>query len=97
MDYDQKSLDEIQQFFADEHFTVLTAHDGTQALEMFDTKSPDLVLTSALLPKLNGFELCKKITSGEVPERSHNRMWGCRFLGEAARQMANAKSDQKLV
>jgi|SRR5437867_4876095 len=68
VDYDQKSLDEIQQFFADEHFTVLTAHDGTQALEMFDTKSPDLVLTSALLPKLNGFELCKKITSGEHGE-----------------------------
>src|SRR6266480_4936433 len=68
VDYEQKSLDEIQQFLKGEHFTLLTAYDGSQALEIFETKSPDLVLTSALLPKLNGFELCKKITSGEHGE-----------------------------
>ena len=68
VDYEQKSLDEIQQFLKDEHFTILMAYDGNQALEIFETKNPDLVLTSALLPKLNGFELCKKITSGEHGE-----------------------------
>ena len=68
VDYEQKSLDEIQQFFKGEHFTLLTAYDGSQSLEIFATKNPDLVLTSALLPKLNGFELCKKITSGEHGE-----------------------------
>jgi DNA-binding response OmpR family regulator len=68
VDYERNSLDEIQQLFEDEQFTLLTAFDGSQALDLFEKKCPDLVLTSALLPKLNGFELCKKIASGNHGE-----------------------------
>jgi PleD family two-component response regulator len=65
VDYEQKSIDDIEQLFKDEPFDLLTALDGNQALEVFEEKAPDLVITSALLPKLNGFELCKKIVSGQ--------------------------------
>jgi|GEM_PF-1630957 len=68
VDYEQKSLDEIQQVFKDEPFHLLMAFDGDQALEIFEQKCPDLVITSALLPKLNGFELCKRIVSGRHGE-----------------------------
>jgi two-component system, OmpR family, alkaline phosphatase synthesis response regulator PhoP len=68
VDYEQKSLDEIQELFKDEQFDVLIACDGTQALEIFEKRTPDLVMTAALLPKLNGFELCKKIVSGQYGE-----------------------------
>lgn len=68
VDYEQKSLDEIQELFKDEQFDLLMAFDGSQALEIFEKKTPDLVMTSALLPKLNGFELCKKIASGQHGE-----------------------------
>src|SRR5215510_12078946 len=68
VDYEQKSLDEIRGLFMDEQFDLLTASDGTQALEIFEKRTPDLVMTAALLPKLNGFELCKKIVSGQHGE-----------------------------
>jgi DNA-binding response OmpR family regulator len=68
VDFDHKSLEDIQRFFQDEKITLLTASDGTRALEIFQAENPDLVLTAALLPKLNGFDLCKKITGGEVGE-----------------------------
>jgi CheY-like chemotaxis protein len=68
VDYEQKSLNEIQELFKDEQFDLLMAFDGSQALEIFEKKNPDLVMTSALLPKLNGFELCKKIASGQHGE-----------------------------
>jgi DNA-binding response OmpR family regulator len=63
-----KSLEDIQGFFQHEKITLLTASDGIRALEIFQAENPDLVLTAALLPKLNGFDLCKKITGGEVGE-----------------------------
>ncbi len=66
VDYDQRTLEEIQTILAEQDLAFLTAHDGSQAAELYKNWSPDLVLTSALLPKLNGFELCKKITSGEL-------------------------------
>jgi DNA-binding response OmpR family regulator len=68
VDFDHKSLEDIQGFFQDEKITLLTASDGIRALEIFQAENPDLVLTAALLPKLNGFDLCKKITGGEVGE-----------------------------
>lgn len=68
VDFEQKAIEEMQQILQDEDFHLLTASDGSQALEMFESRNPDLVLTTALLPKLNGFELCKKITSGERGE-----------------------------
>ncbi len=66
VDYDQKTLEEIRSILDGLNLTFLTAHDGTQAENIFRSSMPDLVLTSALLPKLNGFELCKKITAGEL-------------------------------
>jgi len=68
VDYEQKFLDEIRGLFEGEPFDLLTAADGSQALEIFEKESPDLVMTSALLPKMNGFELCKKIVSGQHGE-----------------------------
>ena len=44
---------------------VLYAHDGAQALEMVLEFKPDLIVTDALLPKLDGRELCRKIKSSE--------------------------------
>ncbi len=68
VDYDQASLAEIQSFLADGDFELLTARDGIQAQQLFEKKSPHLVLTDALLPKLNGFELCKRISTGQLGE-----------------------------
>jgi DNA-binding response OmpR family regulator len=66
VDYDQRTLEEILSILEGPDVTFLTAHDGIQAATIFRASNPDLVLTSALLPKLNGFELCKKITGGEL-------------------------------
>lgn len=51
--------------------SVLFAHDGAQALEMAMEFKPDLIITDALLPKLDGRELCRRIKSSQV-------MGGCK-------------------
>jgi DNA-binding response OmpR family regulator len=42
-------------------YIVLTAHDGKKGLETALAEEPDLVILDLMLPKLNGFEVCKKI------------------------------------
>lgn len=42
-------------------FSVLVALDGLQALSICRKIVPDLILMDAMMPKLNGFETCKKL------------------------------------
>ena len=39
--------------------SAVYAHDGAQALQMANELKPDLIITDALLPKLDGRELCR--------------------------------------
>ena len=39
------------------HFQTVTALSGKEALELFETEKPDLVLSDLLMPEMNGFEL----------------------------------------
>ena len=49
-------------------FEVLTASDGELALDVVRENNPDLVILDVMLPKLDGFELCKIIRKeNDVP------------------------------
>lgn len=50
-----------KRFLIKEGFRVITAVDGTEALEKLDAASPDLVLLDIELPELDGFSVCKEI------------------------------------
>jgi twitching motility two-component system response regulator PilH len=42
---------------------VETAIDGAQALEVLPTIAPDIVVLDIVMPKMNGYELCRQIKS----------------------------------
>jgi DNA-binding response OmpR family regulator len=44
-----------------EGYSVSTAIDGVQALERWQADKPDIVLLDGTLPKLDGFEVCRRI------------------------------------
>jgi DNA-binding response OmpR family regulator len=44
-------------------YRVIGANDGSEALEALWKEKPDLVLLDVMLPRLDGFEVCKNIKS----------------------------------
>ncbi|MDO8578794.1 MAG: response regulator transcription factor [Dehalococcoidales bacterium] len=42
-------------------YEVLTAMDGAAALQVFEKEVPDLVLLDIMMPKLDGFEVCRRL------------------------------------
>ncbi len=45
----------------DQGYNVHTAGDGLSALEVYESVRPDLVILDIMLPRLDGFEVCKSI------------------------------------
>lgn len=51
-----------------EDFEVLPARDGEEALTLFQTQKPDLLLLDVMMPKLNGFSVCQRVrTFSAIP------------------------------
>jgi len=46
---------------AREGFLVTVARDGAEALDMFDSVDPDLVLLDVMLPKVSGIDVCREL------------------------------------
>lgn len=44
-----------------EGFEVLVAHDGEEGLARIRADRPDLVVLDVMMPKLDGFEVCKAV------------------------------------
>ena len=73
VDFDTKSMtllivddqEDILQFIKDEYAplfkTIYTAHDGKEALELIRQRMPNVVVSDIMMPRMNGFELCKTI------------------------------------
>jgi DNA-binding response OmpR family regulator len=52
-----------------EHYEVLTATDGEQGYALIREKRPDLVVLDLMLPRMSGYEVCRKVRGdgGNVP------------------------------
>ena len=44
-----------------EYFDVLTAHNGPTALEIAESELPDVILLDVMMPRMDGFEVCRKL------------------------------------
>lgn len=66
---DEKPISDIIRFnLTKEGYHIITAFDGEEALQQMKAEQPDLVLLDVMLPRLDGFQVLKKIREGsQVP------------------------------
>ena len=63
---------ELRDFLArkmGDHYTVLTAAAGDEAMDLIRAESPDVVITDITMPGIDGLQLCRSVR--EDPENSH--------------------------
>lgn len=59
---DEKPISEIVKFNLEkEGYKVIVAYDGEAGVHKALTTNPDLILLDVMLPKLDGFQVCRKI------------------------------------
>ncbi|MBP6143863.1 MAG: response regulator transcription factor [Proteocatella sp.] len=64
---DEKSIrDIIGEYLTEEGFEFVEAPDGIRGLEIFRSVSPDLVILDVMMPKMDGWKVCREIRSESV-------------------------------
>ena len=59
---DGKNICELLRMYLEkEDYTVVTASNGEEALARFDEENPDLILLDVMMPKLDGWQVCREL------------------------------------
>lgn len=61
VDDNQQITEILTQYAQKEPYEVLVAHDGEAALAIFHTQQPDVILLDVMMPKKDGFAVCREI------------------------------------
>ncbi|ABP67588.1 two component transcriptional regulator, winged helix family [Caldicellulosiruptor saccharolyticus DSM 8903] len=61
IDDDVKICEVIKLYLEKEGFEVIIAHNGSDGITMFKHEMPDLVILDIMLPKKDGYEVCREI------------------------------------
>lgn len=66
---DEENIIELGRLYLEnEGYQVEAANDGLEALDKFERLAPSLIVLDLMLPKLDGWDVCKKIrATSEVP------------------------------
>ncbi len=61
VDDDHNICELLKLYLENDGYSVYVANDGQAAVNMFQTKTPELVLLDIMLPKMDGWQVCREI------------------------------------
>ncbi|MFA6032589.1 MAG: HD domain-containing phosphohydrolase [Myxococcota bacterium] len=61
IDDERQNISAMSRILSKENVEILSAADGVEGYEMAVAHKPDIVLSDVMMPKMDGFELCKQM------------------------------------
>jgi DNA-binding response OmpR family regulator len=58
-------LEILKSVLTEEGYEVIAAADGQQALDLARTEKPDLIILNLMLPKIDGYKVCRMLKFDE--------------------------------
>ncbi len=59
----------ITKILQDHGMSVQSASDGLEAMEMIQQNCPDVLVLDVVMPRMNGYELCRKLKADPKTEK----------------------------
>lgn len=56
----------LETTLAESNYSIITANNGEQGLELALTTHPDLIILDIMLPKMNGLDVCREIRKNKI-------------------------------
>ena len=61
VDDNRENLELLEAYLEDLNCCTIAATDGPEALEIVKSDKPDLILLDIMMPKMSGFEVCRRV------------------------------------
>src|SRR5436305_11893354 len=65
-DDNPQGVELLEAYLADSDYEIRTAADGEETLRHVAEWKPDLILLDIMMPKISGFEVCKRLRADPV-------------------------------
>ena len=69
-------------------YSVETASDGVEALEKARESPPDMIITDVLMPKMDGFQLCRTLKSDEKLKNIPVLFYSATYVDKKSQELA---------
>jgi DNA-binding response OmpR family regulator len=71
VDDDPDMREALQMILESADYTVVTAEDGEKCLSKLKEEQPDLLILDLLMPRMDGFEVCKALKDPRYAKYAH--------------------------
>ena len=58
---DEPHVLDLLKIILGEKYSIITAEDGEETLNVLKETIPDLIILDVMMPKINGFEICERL------------------------------------
>jgi CheY-like chemotaxis protein len=65
VDDNEQNAELLEAYLEPLEAAVRIAHDGVEALEMVQAEQPDIILLDIMMPRMSGFEVCRRLKQDE--------------------------------
>ena len=66
VDDDYNIAELLKIYLEKEKYETVLAHDGIEAITLFEKEQPDIVLLDVMLPKLDGWQVCRRLRENSL-------------------------------
>ncbi len=95
---DEEITTELAKRFLEKHgFQVICAYDGEAAFDIAIENKPDLILLDVMLPKIDGFEVCRRLKARDEFKTIPIIMFTAKGLTKDIKEGKEAGADEYIV
>lgn len=97
VDDNEDTLKIVGKILAIERYQIKTAKDGQEALQSIDNETPALILLDIMIPKIDGFEVCRTIRGNPLMDHIPILIISARIDDAAQRKASTLGANGYLV
>lgn len=97
VDDNEDTLKIVGKILAVERYQIKTAKDGQEALQSIDNETPALILLDIMIPKIDGFEVCRTIRGNPLTDHIPILIISARIDDAAQRKASTLGANGYLV